>query len=138
MQEKTKKKGFTLIELIVVIAILGVLAAIAVPRLANVQKNAKISADQATAQNIIQAGKIYIADKNLSTSTEVATTTIGALETAKFIETGLKTQSTGNLFKLTVTGTGTDPVLTVTDATSNEVIDSSDATVTSTGAYLKP
>lgn len=36
-----KKKGFTLIELIIVIAILGILAAIAIPRMAGFQDDAK-------------------------------------------------------------------------------------------------
>lgn len=63
MMSKRKKKGFTLIELIVVIAILGVLAAIAVPRLTGFTASSKLKADIASARTIATAAAAYEADK---------------------------------------------------------------------------
>lgn len=56
------KKGFTLIELIVVIVIIGILAAIVIPNLAGFTNSAKIKADVATARTLATAAASAYAD----------------------------------------------------------------------------
>lgn len=55
------KKGFTLIELIVVIAVLGIISALAVPKFVNIQDDAKASVDAQNLKLIQNAVEIYSA-----------------------------------------------------------------------------
>lgn len=57
------KRGFTLIELIVVLAVLAIILAIAVPRFIGIQKQARIDSDYSTGALIAKAAELYEARK---------------------------------------------------------------------------
>lgn len=58
------KKAFTLIELLIVVAIIGILAAIAVPNFLNAQLRAKIAGTQSDLRTIFGAMQQYHLDNN--------------------------------------------------------------------------
>jgi type IV pilus assembly protein PilA len=68
---KKKKRGFTLIELIIVIAIIAILAAIAIPKFGEVRKDAALKADVANAKTIANSATALMADGELADDTYV-------------------------------------------------------------------
>ncbi len=69
LRKKLNKKGFTLIELIIVIAILGILAVILIPRFTGMRENANVRAVEANLRNLQSAVEVYVAENNKDVET---------------------------------------------------------------------
>ena len=65
--KKSRKGGFTLVELMVVVAVLAILAAIAMPQFLSAADRARNAKETADIQIIKNATQLYMIDKNVDT-----------------------------------------------------------------------
>src|SRR2546426_12581108 len=68
------RKGFTLIELMIVVVIIGILAAIAIPKFANTKAKAYIASMKSDLRNLVTAEERYFADSVKYSATTSCTT----------------------------------------------------------------
>lgn len=63
---KKHRRAFTLVELIIVIAILGILSAIALPRLSGFQEKARVKADESSLDLLNKMTDLYAVTNNIT------------------------------------------------------------------------
>lgn len=95
LKGEDRQGGFTLVELIIVMAVLTVLAAIAVPRYNGILNESKVKSDAVTAAGIASAARI----QETSTGLQVTSTSGYTGLSANYFEAG-KNPSSGGSFAL--------------------------------------
>jgi type IV pilus assembly protein PilA len=116
------QRGLTLVELLAVIVILGIIAAIAVPSIGNIIDNTKDKATVAEGLQIINAAKLYVAENPTATSItpQQLDGYLEKIDTDEFTSVTVSKSSTG---KYTYSLTGHASVVLVDKAPTGGTID---------------
>lgn len=105
MKPTRAQQGFTLIELVVVIVILGILAATALPRFINLSGDAELAARQGLAGAINSACAMNFAQNQLSAGVPLLTTAAAAISAVNIQGTINYTLGTDLIFTPAVANT---------------------------------
>jgi len=135
MGKKRERRGFTLIELMVVILIVGILAAVAIPIMRGRIDAAKWSEGKAICGTIATAIRAYAAEKGLNGTygdqTKLTMTMLG-FAASDFTGTYF---NAGNFAWTSAFAAGADPPLTFTITATHATLNPPVVTLNNTGAW---
>ncbi len=69
--KNTKRQAFTIVELVIVIAVIAILSAVLIPTFGSIIKNANIAADQATASTLTSELQVYLKGETIDSEEEL-------------------------------------------------------------------
>ena len=90
--QKKKRAGFTLVEMVIVVTILGILSGIGFMKFGNVQETSRKNADYVTAANLATAANLYLLE-NPNIDVNNKTISIDELKKEGYINSIPKSQS---------------------------------------------
>ena len=96
------RKGFTLLELLIVVIIVGILAAVAIPQFTNATDRSRESEGRAAIDALLTAESAYYQDRGTFTTT--STDLLASVPTMRNWLTPVITQGTGTLVTVSVNG----------------------------------
>ena len=99
--QKKKRAGFTLVEMVIVVPILGILSGIGFMKFGNVQETSRKNADYAAAANLATAANLYLLE-NPNIDVNNKTISIDELKKEGYINSIPKSQSQNKEFVIKI------------------------------------
>ena len=143
LQKRIKnEKGLTLVELLAVIVILGIIAAIAVPSIGSIIDNSRVKGIKADAQTVLSAANMYYAENSGKSTVTMETlkeegfiNDAGSFENEGAVAPSVAKDNDGN--KISGTGVSGGKQVVFASATSKDISAKENTNVTPSD-YKKP